>query len=75
MALTQAKSRANKKWDAENLDRIQLVVRAGGKELIKEAAEAAGESVNHYIVAAVNARMEAEGRPIIRTKDSVKGDE
>lgn len=64
MPISEAKSRANKKWDAKNLDRIQIVVRAGERELIRAAAEAAGESLNHYIVSAAKARMAAEGRPI-----------
>ncbi len=61
MAITEARSRANKKWDKKNLDRIQLVVRAGEKDLIKAAADAAGESLNHYMVSAVKARMISEG--------------
>jgi len=64
MPLTEAKSRANKKWDAKNLDRIQLVVRAGEKDQIKAAAEAAGVSLNNYIISATKVRMEAEGHPI-----------
>ena len=64
MPLTEAKSKANKKWDAANLDRIQLVIRAGGKDQIREAAKAAGESLNHYIVSATLARMAAEGRAL-----------
>lgn len=70
MPVSEAKNRANKKWDTANLDRIQLVVRAGGKEQIKAAAAAAGETVNHYVVAAINARMAAEGLPVIKTKDT-----
>ena len=61
MPLSEAKSKANKKWDAANLDRIQLVIRAGGKDQIKAAAKAAGESLNHYIITATLARMKAEG--------------
>lgn len=64
MPLTEAKSKANKKWDAQNLDRIQLVVRSGEKDQIKAAAEAAGESLNRYIVSATKARMAAEGYQI-----------
>ena len=64
MAISEARNKANKKWDAKNLDRIQLVVRAGEREQIRSAAEAAGESLNHYIVAATKARMKAEGRKI-----------
>ena len=64
MPLSEAKSKANKKWDAANLDRIQLVIRAGGKEQIKAAAEAAGDSLNHYMITATLSRMKAEGQPI-----------
>ena len=71
MAISEARNKANKKWDAKNLDRIQLVVRAGEREQIRAAAEAAGESLNHYIVTATKARMKAEGRekPEPSTKD------
>ena len=69
MPISEARSRANKKWDAKNLDRIQLVVRAGEREQIRAAAEAAGESLNHYIVAATKTRMQQEGRPIVTQED------
>lgn len=62
MAISAAQQRAKEKWDKKNLDRIQLVVRAGEKEMIRAAAEASGESLNHYIVMAVKARMMEEGR-------------
>ena len=61
MPLTEAQKKANKKWDQKNLDRIQLVVRAGEKEQIRAAAEAAGESLNHYMVSATKERMKREG--------------
>ena len=61
MAVSEAQQRAKVKWDKENLDRIQLVVRAGEKDQIKAAAEAAGESLNHYIVSATKDRMKREG--------------
>lgn len=64
MPISEARARANKKWDAKNLDRIQLVVRAGEREQIRAAAEAAGESLNHYIVSATKARMMAEGHQL-----------
>lgn len=61
MPLTEAQKKANKKWDQENLERIQLVVRTGEKEQIRAAAEAAGESLNHYMVTATKERMKREG--------------
>lgn len=62
MPVSEARQRANKKWDAENTERINLIVRKGMKEKLKAAAEAAGESLNGYIVAAAKARMESEGQ-------------
>lgn len=64
MAISEAQTKAKRKWDEKNLDRIQLVVRSGEKDLIKAAADAAGESLNHYMVAATKQRMQADGHPI-----------
>lgn len=63
MPVSEARTRANKKWDSENTERINLIVRKGMKEQVRAAAEAAGESLNGYIVAAVKARMQQEGHP------------
>jgi len=53
VAMTEAKKRANKKWNDANMteryDRIQLVVPKGRKEDIKKEAERRGESVNSFI--------------------------
>ena len=60
MPVSEARQRANKKWDTENTERINLIVRKGMKEQLRAAAEAAGESLNGYIVAAAKARMESK---------------
>lgn len=64
MPLSEAKKRANKKWNDENMkeryDRIQLVVPKGEKETIQAAAQTQGQSVNAYIYEAVKQRMERE---------------
>ena len=48
--LSEARKRANKKWNDENMtkkyDRIQLVVPKGRKEDIENFAKGQGESVN-----------------------------
>lgn len=63
--MSEAKKAANKKWNDANLkekyDRIQLVVPKGEKDLIKAAADQAGESVSAYIVSAVRERMKRAG--------------
>lgn len=48
------------RYIAENYDRICLVVPKGKKSAIKEAAKAAGQSMNAYILEAVEKRMEEE---------------
>ena len=65
MPMSDAKKKANKKWNDANLkekyDRIQLVVPSGEKETIEQAARQAGyKSVSKYIVDSVRERMERE---------------
>ncbi len=74
---TEAKKRANKKWNDENLkdryDRIQIVVPKGEKERIKAVAKQNGESVNALINRVVFAeveRIEAESSGIFFSPDN-----
>ena len=57
---TEARKEGNRKWDAANLDRISIAMPKGKKDDIKAAAEAAGESMNQYIIAAVDQRIERD---------------
>lgn len=57
---TEARKENNKKWDAANLDRLSIAIPKGRKEVIKAAATAAGESMNQYIITAVDERMGRE---------------
>ena len=59
MNISEARYKANKKWNKENYEQINLSVPKGQKEVIKAAADAAGESVNAYIAGAVELRMAA----------------
>ena len=63
MALSAKKAASNKKWDAANLDRISIALPKGQRDTIKAAAAAAGESVNAYIIGAINARMSGTPAP------------
>ncbi len=54
------------RWNAKNYDRITIVVPKGQKEAIREAAGAAGQSVNAYIYEAVQDRMKKEAPPEAR---------
>lgn len=65
MPMSEAKKRANKKWNEANLkeryDRIQLVVPKGCKELIQSAAQQTGESVNGLIWRLVKTELDRLG--------------
>ena len=62
MPLSDARKRANKKWNDENMkeryDRIQVVVPKGKKEIIQAHAAAQGESVNSFINKAIDEKLE-----------------
>jgi predicted HicB family RNase H-like nuclease len=64
MALSEARKRANKKWNDANMkdryDRIQLIVPKGQKAVIQAAAERHGQSVNGYITSLIAAALERE---------------
>lgn len=53
------KSEYRNNWIAEKLDRINLTVPKGKKEVIKAAAEKNGESVNAFINRAIDALLDA----------------
>ena len=59
---TEAQKKSAKKWDAANLVRVSVAMPKGKKDDIKEAASAAGESMNQYIINAVDQRMERDKR-------------
>ena len=64
MALSEARRKANDKWNEENLkkryDRIQLVVPKGRKADIQVAAKSQGLSVNGWINSLIDAALEQE---------------
>ena len=58
MKISEARYRANKKWNAANLDRIEIQVPKGRKEAIKAQAAARGESLNSFVIKAIDERIE-----------------
>ena len=56
------KTEYKNKWQAEHKERINFVVPKGYKLTIKNAADAAGESVNGYIKKAVDEKIERDSR-------------
>ncbi len=64
MAMSEAKKKANKRWNDENLkakyDRIQLVVPKGKKADISDFATSKGKSLNGFVNEAIDEKMERE---------------
>ena len=57
---TEKRKKSNQKWDAENLDRISIALPKGRKEIIKDHALQRGESVNAFIIRAVDNQIERD---------------
>lgn len=57
---SRARIEANKRYNDKAYDRIAVVVPKGRKEIIKQAAEKAGLSVNAYVQQAINERLEKD---------------
>ena len=56
-------------YNKMNYDRIEIKVPKGKKAVIKEAAKAAGQSVNEFINQAIDEQNKQEpGRPMCRKK-------
>ena len=60
MPVPKANQRAVNKYVKNNYDRINVTMPKGKKELIQDHAATVGESVNAYINAAIDDRMEQE---------------
>ena len=57
MPLSEARKRANAKYNLKAYDRVELKVAKGRKELIRSFAEANGESINAFINRAISEAM------------------
>lgn len=51
------------KYNAKAYDRINIAVTKGRKETIRAAAEAHGQSINAYIVSAIDEKLERDTPP------------
>ncbi len=54
------KTEYKNQWQRENVDRINLTVPKGKKEIIKAHSEARGESVNAFVGRAITETMERD---------------
>ena len=60
MPVSEARKRASRKYNEKAYDRLEIKVLKGKKELIKDYALAVGESLNGYVVQAINERIERD---------------
>lgn len=54
------KAEYKNQWARENVDRISIIVPRGQKQILQARAAAAGQSLNSYVMEAVQDRMDIE---------------
>ena len=55
--MSKAQTAANKRYNLKAYDRIEITVTKGNREIIAQAASAAGMSVNAFIKEAIEAQI------------------
>ena len=69
MPLSEARKRANAKYNQKAYDRIEVKVKKGRKEEIREFAESQGESINAFINRAIAEAMgETERKQAVKQR-------
>ena len=68
MPISEARKRANAKYNLKAYDRIELKVAKGKKEEIRIFAEANGESINAFVNRAIAEAMNEVSRKEAQTK-------
>ena len=58
---TEARRRANEKYNAKTYEEIKVRVHKGQKEVIKAHADKQGESVNGFVKRAISETMQRDG--------------
>ena len=75
MAVSKAQQKAVHNYVKKTYDRIEITALQGAKEQIQTAAAENGESVNAYIIGAVNSRLRSEGRSELPAKQMEEKEE
>lgn len=57
---TPSRKKANDKYMTEKIDSLSIYVPKGQKELIKAAAKKKGQSMNQFVVDAINVALDNE---------------
>lgn len=61
MPLSEARKRANKKWNDNNLDRVAVYLPKGYNDIVKEQADKKGLSKAKYIKTLIDEDIKKEG--------------
>lgn len=61
MAVSKAQQKATQKYIKNNYDRLELRIPKGERESIKQHAEKMGESLNQFLIRAVQETMRRDG--------------
>ena len=60
MAISEARKRANAKYNAKAYDRIEVKVKKGQKDVITDHAKTKDESLNGFVTRAITETMERD---------------
>lgn len=68
------KAEYKNQWARENVDRISVIVPKGQKQILQARAASVGQSLNAYILEAVQDRMDIEDaqRRVYSEQDAIK---
>ena len=62
--LTEARKKANQKYNEKSYDQLKVLVKKGTRDKIKAFAESQGKSLNGYINELIKADMKAHGEEL-----------
>ncbi|MBO4867963.1 MAG: hypothetical protein J5582_15590 [Ruminococcus sp.] len=60
MALSEARKKANEKYNAKAYDQVKVLVKKGEREQLKAHADSRGESLNGFINRAIRETIERD---------------
>lgn len=75
MAISKAQQKAVHNYVKKKYDRIEITALKGSKEYLQTIAAENGESVNAYIIGAINNRLTTEGHSELPTKSTSETEE
>ena len=70
MPKTKTSNTVKDRWNSKTYDDIRIRVKKGQKEVIQAHAERQGQSINSYVVQAVDDRMKQEDGGIVDVEES-----